>query len=105
MRAQHLEYQRANKGRMREHENKRKYGLTVAEVEAKLTAQGGLCLICDLAIAFGGRNRPTRACVDHDHRSGKVRGILCNMCNTLLGRASDSISRLARAARYLSRFS
>lgn len=58
--------------------------------------QDGRCAIC--------RNRPkkTRLAVDHDHRSGVIRGLLCSRCNhDLLGASRDSIEMLERAISYL----
>jgi hypothetical protein len=52
---------------------KTRYGLTVEEIDAMLAAQGGVCAIC--------RKPPKRRCVDHDHQTMRVRGILCNRCN------------------------
>lgn len=44
-----------------------------------------------------------RLCIDHDHVTGKVRGVLCGRCNTLLGLANDSTERLHNLAAYLRR--
>lgn len=71
------------------------YGLTVEEYDAMLTAQGGGCALC-------GRKATSRAlCVDHDHETGVVRGILCLRCNTALGTLGDNAEGLERALRYL----
>jgi hypothetical protein len=41
--------------------------------------------------------------IDHDHRTGRVRGILCNQCNLAIGLMKDKPSRLIKAAKYLAR--
>lgn len=85
------------KKHMRKHDLKRHYGVTPEQYEQMYSAQGGLCLIC------GGASKPgTCLCIDHDHNSGKVRGLLCSECNTMLGKAKDSVVLLHRAIRYLS---
>ena len=76
---------------------KRKYGMTLEEYDAMLEAQGGGCFIC---------GRPPREDislhVDHDHSSGKVRGILCFCCNNALADFREDPALLAKAAAYLS---
>ena len=76
-----------------------KYGIDRAEYERILVdVQGGRCAIC------GGRpsSTGTRFALDHDHKTGAVRGILCSRCNhELLGAAHDSLPILLRAANYL----
>jgi len=71
---------------------KRQYDLTEQEVEAMRAAQGGMCAICRTAPAVH---------VDHDHASGRVRGMLCFSCNAALGHFKDEPAMLRRAARYL----
>ena len=67
--------------RRREH----KYGITRQEFEAKFEAQGGGCAICgDSSPLPRGRSQDGWV-VDHDHKTGKARGILCYTCNQLLG--------------------
>lgn len=55
------------------------------------------CAICESSSDKSGR----RLSVDHDHKTGKIRGRLCNSCNFLLGHANDDPERLIRAAEYL----
>jgi Recombination endonuclease VII len=75
---------------------KRKFGLTPAEYEAKLAAQGGGCALC------GREPTPDRQLdIDHDHRTGAVRGLVCNRCNQGLGQFGDDPICLAHAAAYL----
>ncbi len=59
---------------------RRKYGLSLDEKRAMVAAQNGKCLIC--AKEFK-NSRSTH--VDHCHQTGRIRGILCNVCNTKLG--------------------
>jgi hypothetical protein len=73
-----------------------KFGLTPAEYEEKLAAQGGGCALC------GRKPAPGRQLdIDHDHKTGAVRGLICNSCNQGLGQFRDDPIRLAHAAAYL----
>lgn len=74
----------------------RVYGVGADEYAARLAAQGGGCAIC------GARPRTRRLAVDHNHRTGAVRGLLCYRCNhLLLGAGHDSETLILRAADYL----
>ena len=76
------------------------YGVTWDEYELLLACQDGRCAICN------GRPRKNMLSVDHDHKTGEVRGLLCSRCNhRLLGSANDDPVRLRRAADYLEQFS
>jgi hypothetical protein len=67
--------------------------------------QQGRCAICatDLNLSSTDVCRDKTVAVDHCHETGKVRGILCGMCNTGLGSFKDSEKRLASAIQYLRR--
>lgn len=56
------------------------------------------CAICQTDDLDGNRSK---LCIDHDHETGKVRGLLCFNCNTMLGNAKDKIETLQRAIEYL----
>jgi hypothetical protein len=71
---------------------RRRYGITAAEADAMLEAQGGLCAICGAAPA---------AQVDHDHDTGAVRALLCFNCNGGLGQFRDDPGVLRAAADYV----
>lgn len=76
---------------------RRQYGITEAEYQAILEHQGGVCAICQRPPKVGKNLH-----VDHDHRSGVVRGLLCVVCNVdLLGRRDKDPSLFRRAAEYL----
>ncbi|MGZ9930008.1 endonuclease VII domain-containing protein [Streptomyces sp. NC-S4] len=70
----------------------RKYGITEAERDEMIAAQGGVCVICRIAPAEH---------VDHDHQTGKVRGVLCFSCNAALGQFKDRPDVMRRAAAYV----
>lgn len=74
----------------------RRYGITLEQKEQMMKAQGDECLLCD-------RPFPStqKACVDHDHVTGQVRGILCINCNRAMGQLGDSYERLHRVVAYL----
>ncbi len=76
----------------------KKYGVTPEWYDAQLAAQGGHCAICP-ATESGHKKR--FFAVDHDHATGKVRGLLCRNCNLMLGNAKDSEERLEAGAVYL----
>lgn len=77
---------------------RKRYNLELEDIEAMLVEQNGRCRICQKTITFGGR---AGAKVDHCHSTGKVRGILCSICNTALGSFKDNTEALARAIKYL----
>ena len=77
---------------------RRNYGMTPDDYNAMVAKQSNQCLICSVS---GESERNQRLVVDHCHTSGKVRGLLCNKCNLLLGHADDTIDRLERAIFYL----
>lgn len=72
-----------------------KYSITEAQYEEILRTQQGVCAICR------NHQRYKRLAVDHDHKTGQVRGLLCEQCNRGLGRFFDSPFRLRRAAEYI----
>lgn len=76
----------------------RKYGVDQAWFDATLDAQDGRCAIC-------GTDEPGRKTwsIDHCHATGKVRGLLCNHCNTAIGLMRDDPAVLRAAIRYLER--
>lgn len=79
----------------------RAYGLTVEDFDHLLEAQGGKCAICRSG-ASGGKTRKGLAWnIDHDHKTGKVRGLLCQKCNLGIGCLRESVKILRAAADYL----
>lgn len=76
----------------------RTYGITLKEYERLYVMQNGMCAICHHPEPVKGR---LFLAVDHNHRTGRVRGLLCSRCNMALGSFGDSIENLSSAIRYL----
>ena len=77
---------------------KRRYGLTKADFAELFMSQGRCCAICEKESEDGTGEEFS---VDHDHATGKVRGILCQGCNTLLGFIEKDASRVVKTQGYL----
>jgi hypothetical protein len=77
---------------------------TYEEFIAMGAAQGNACAICRRELRFGGPAAHGRASMDHRHRTGKLRAVLCGLCNTALGKFGDNPETLRAAADYLERF-
>ena len=77
----------------RAHHHNRTYGLSREDYADLMESQSGCCAIC-----FEESNA---LCVDHDHDTQAVRGLLCSQCNSGIGLLKDSISNLANAIIYL----
>ncbi len=75
---------------------RRKYGLSLAEYDEMLAAQGGGCFLCEAP-----PQPPYSLHVDHDHTTGRLRGLLCFSCNNALGNFGEDPDRLRAAARYV----
>ena len=82
---------------------KQRYGISVDEYETLIANQNSTCPICEVeipdTIGYKGK-RPS--VVDHNHETGEVRGILCSMCNLVLGYARENTHTLYKAIVYLS---
>lgn len=81
-----------------------RHGLTVYEYEQLYTFQNGKCAICKASNGGWIRvkyDHSKTLVIDHDHKTGRVRGFLCGDCNTALGRFGDSSIRLRIALEYL----
>ncbi len=74
------------------------YGLTVEDYDKLLESQNGGCAICGLKTEPNGKS----LCVDHNHETGQIRGILCFRCNTFVGQLEHPLR--SAAEEYLSRF-
>ncbi|MGZ4126863.1 MAG: endonuclease VII domain-containing protein [Actinomycetota bacterium] len=84
----------AKNGGARRYHLRRKYGIEPTEFDRLLASQSGLCAVCGLP-------NPTQ--VDHDHRTGAVRGILCLSCNAAVGAFGERADIILKAIEYLER--
>lgn len=74
---------------------RRHHGITIEQYDVMWEQQNGKCAIC------GNTGEGRALCIDHDHKTGKIRGLLCVRCNTALGSFRDDINRLRNAILYL----
>jgi len=72
-----------------------KYGVTVSEYKGMLFERKNRCDICNKKLK--------KPYIDHNHKTGKIRGVLCYGCNTSLGKFGDDIKGLNKAIKYLER--
>lgn len=75
---------------------KKRFGLTLEQWDEMNLLQGGMCAICD---------GESELCVDHNHRTGQIRGLLCKSCNLSLGLIKDSIVVAQAVVEYLKKHS
>jgi hypothetical protein len=99
----HREYRLRHKARVRDSWLRAQFGISLPYYDALLAAQGGVCATCRRPERRkrGNSAEATALHVDHCHRTGRVRGILCASCNTALGLLADDIDRVVAAAAYL----
>ncbi len=86
--------------RRRDYDLRRRYGITAEQYDAMLAAQGGRCALC------GRKPGRARLALDHDHRNGAVRSLLCSTCNReVVGNLDRHPELLPRAIEFLTRLS
>ena len=81
----------------RSYKLKSNYGMTLEQYNDLFNKQKGLCLGC-----YKHQSQLKRRLnVDHDHKTGRIRGLLCDLCNKVLGSVYDNPETLRRLAEYL----
>ncbi len=86
-------WERGNPEKVQAAHHRRKYGLTPEALDALVEQQGGACALPSCETSW--------EAVDHDHGTGRVRGLLCKKHNTALGGLGDTASGVAEALAYL----
>lgn len=79
---------------------KRNYGISKEQYQEKIIAQNNSCEICKTHRSHFTKN----FAVDHDHKTGKVRGLLCQNCNIALGALKDSLTLINNSLEYLKKY-
>lgn len=77
---------------------KKCYNMTLEDYDNMFKEQGGVCFICKQPERLN-----QRLCVDHSHKTGKVRKLLCNQCNRVLGYTEESVTLLREFIKYIER--
>lgn len=92
------EYNKNNPDKLHKRNNEKRYGVTYEQYQEMLETQDSVCAICNEKESSSSR---TNLSIDHDHTTGKVRGLLCTPCNVALGLFKDNIDLLKKAMRYI----
>jgi hypothetical protein len=99
LQAKSREYAKTHRSQRKETQRrlhlKKTYNLTLEQVDEILIKQNHRCAICENSL------RESRRCIDHDHKTGEVRGILCNPCNIGLANFRDNVHSLLNAIAYI----
>lgn len=89
-----------NRENIRHRQIIRRYGLTQEQFAVMLKKQGSRCGVCRKSIKPAHRGKDA-ACIDHCHKSGKVRGLLCFNCNCGIGQFKDKPALLRKAIKWI----
>ena len=84
-------------------ERKRLYGISHKQYLELTAAQHGVCAVCFQPESATFHGKLKQLSVDHDHKTGKIRGLLCSKCNTALGLVDESCERLLSLIAYMER--
>ena len=93
-----MDYIQKRKQQMRNIDYKRRYGITSEVVDGMIEKQDGCCYICGDKPS---NHKYTGLKVDHCHKTGEVRAMLCNGCNSGLGMFGDNIEAMKKAIEHL----
>ena len=94
--ADRKKYRKENPVAMKRQALKKSYGITYEDWQLIWESQDGKCAICGKSFI-----KPSDAYVDHDHKTNKIRGLLCNRCNLGIGYFNDDIEVFMNVIKYL----
>lgn len=82
------------------------FGLTIDQYDALVLRQDNLCACCGMAETALSNTGDfiKRLAVDHDHKTGQIRSLLCQACNQMIGHAKEDVTRMQKGIEYLKRF-
>lgn len=95
------EHRKAYKTDYKDSDLQRRFGISLYEYGQMLLKQNGTCAICKGTYAGHRNGEPKALAVDHDHKTGKVRGLLCEACNQGIGKLQEDVTILQEAINYL----
>jgi hypothetical protein len=89
--------------KMKDYDLFRSYGITLKEYNLLFKNQEGCCAICEKHLSELNDKHKKSLCVDHNHKTGFIRGLLCDKCNRGIGLLCDSEKILLNALKYLAK--
>ncbi len=95
------QYREKNRKALSDGERKRRFGITPEEYEKRFQSQSGTCAICKQPETATRLGKVKALSVDHCHKTGAIRGLLCSDCNTGIGKLKDDPKVLRSAIQYL----
>jgi len=97
-------YRDENPEKIRDLKLKQAYGVGSEYFDSKLKEQGNVCGSCKQSVKTIWRNKEIKMALDHDHKNGKPRGVLCIKCNRALGLLNDNLEIIFGLADYLKKY-
>jgi hypothetical protein len=90
--------------KIRDWDLKKAFGITLGEYNVLLDSQNGKCVICGKEEIRQRNGKIKHLAVDHNHKTGKVRGLVCHDCNVALGYLKEDINTMKKMIEYIEKF-
>jgi hypothetical protein len=100
-----VSYRHKNRDILCDKERERKFGINKLDYAKMLHSQNGVCAICSNPETATRHGKFKALAIDHDHSTGKVRGLLCSDCNTGIGKLKEKKDIFLSAIQYLDKHS